>query len=315
VTDFNLVFGGVCYIVLGMLSNPLLITIVLFIVAIVAEAFRPANSTAFAQICPPELRARGFALNRLAINLGVTIGPALGGILAMVNYTLIFWVDGLTCLIASIFLWVFFNKSQLMAKHKPQKPDLKVKSPWRDSLFLLILLLLLLMGIIFIQLFNTWPLYMRQHYGLAENRIGLLLAINALLIVLFELPLIHKMEGKNYLKVMAIGALFLAVGFGILPFGSSYYFVVVTVIIWTIGEMLVFPLMAGFIANRATDDNRGKYMGLFSLTFSLAFVLGPAIGGWIYDYYGSIQLWLAAGILGILITMGFLIISKYQKST
>jgi MFS family permease len=109
---------------------------------------------------------------------------------------------------------------------------------------------------------------------------------------------------------MALGSLFLAAGFGILPLGDSYNFVALTVVIWTIGEMLVFPLVAGFIANRASDENRGKYMGLFGFTFSLSFVGGPLIGSWIYDYIDPSLLWYSVIFTGIVASIGFLLVER-----
>ena len=112
---------------------------------------------------------------------------------------------------------------------------------------------------------------------------------------------------------MAIGTVLFAAGFGILPLSTTYWFAVITVIIWTLGEMLVFPLVAGLIANRASDANRGQYMGLFSFTFSFAFVIGPLLGSWVYDNIGPHQLWIFSGVLGILITTGLLILEKFHS--
>ncbi|HEM49391.1 MAG TPA: MFS transporter, partial [Caldithrix sp.] len=134
-----------------------------------------------------------------------------------------------------------------------------------------------------------------------------------IMIVSMELPLIHTLERKSTLKIMAVGTVLFAAGFGILPLSTTYWFAVITVIIWTLGEMLIFPLVAGLIANRASDDNRGQYMGLFSFTFSLAFVFGPVLGSWIYDNIGPHQLWIGSGVLGILITIGLLILEKFQS--
>ncbi len=131
------------------------------------------------------------------------------------------------------------------------------------------------MGINFLQIFNTWPLYLEEHYHLPEDKIGLLLAVNAIMIVLLEMPLVHMIENFQPLKIMAAGAFLLFSGFALLPLDSAFSWAVLTVIIWSAGEILVFPLLAGFIANRADDSNRGKYMGMFSFSFGLAFTTAP----------------------------------------
>jgi MFS family permease len=310
---FSLILSAIGYIILSYTKNSLLITLILFMVAIVAEAFRPANSTALALVCTPEIRARGFALNRMAVNLGVTIGPAVGGFLALISYSLLFWFDALTCLIAALFLFIIFKNIDFTDSKKSKENSLKRKSPLKDYFYLMLLFLLFLTGIIFVQLLNTWPMYLRSFYNLIENQIGILFAINGIMIVIIELPLIHSIERKSTLKIMTIGTILFAGGFGILPLSTSYLFAAITVVIWTLGEMLIFPLVAGLIANRALDENRGQYMGLFSFSFSLAFVIGPALGSWIYDNIGPHQLWTISGVLGFLIMVGLLILEKYQS--
>jgi len=174
--------------------------------------------------------------------------------------------------------------------------------------------MLLLMGFLFVQFFSTWPLYLRVSYGLAENQIGILVAFNAILVSLVEMPLVHRLEKGNVLKNIAWGSLFLFAGFAILPLAESFSFALFTVLIWSIGEMLVFPMMAGFIANRANNANRGKYMGLLSFNFSLAFVIGPIIGSGIYTKFGGTALWTAAGFTGIFVWLILLISGRKFKS-
>lgn len=310
----SLALSGIGFIILAYLTTPLQIGAMLFLVALVGEALRPANSTAVARHCPPEQRARGFGLNRLAVNLGVTVGPALGGFLATIDYHYLFWVDGLTCIAAAILLAYFFHgeDDRVDAPH----PDVKkaTRSPWRDRPFLVLLLLLMSCGLVFNQLFNTWPVYLRETYQLLENRIGLLMAMNAFLVVLIEMPLLHRLEGAHPLRMITLGAIFLFGGFAILPLGTGIGYIAFTVVIWTIGEMLVFPIVASLIANRAADHNRGQYMGMFTFAFALAFVIGPLLGTWIYDHVGANMLWYSCGGLGLLATLGFLGLKPFYRT-
>jgi len=310
---WSLILSGVGYIVLGQLQTPSLIAITIFFLAAVAEAFRPANSTAVGTACPPRIRARGYALSRLAANLGFAIGPAVGGYLALINYGYLFWVDGITCFGAALLFWIFIRKFK--SKPVPELIDERTSDlpPWRDKIYLMILGLMLIFGIIFVQIFNTWPIYLKEIYQLNESNIGMLLALNAILIVLIEMPLVHKLENKNPLRMMSIGSLLLMAGFSLLPFGRAYLFVAFTVIIWTFGEMLVFPLVTGFISNRATDANRGKYMGMSTFTFALAFVIGPSLGTWIYEVFGGTFLWITVGIFGFICWAGFRYINMLNK--
>ena len=305
----SLTLSGITFIILAYMSGPLAIAITLFILATINEAFRPASVTAFSQVSHPKLRTRVFGLNRLAVNLGVAIGPAIGGFLATVDYHLLFWVDGLTCLSAALFLAITIPAKEINSPVIDYGSAPMVINPWRDKVYLLLLVILLYLFIVFVQIFNTWPLFLREYHGYPENKIGLLLALNAIMIVLFEMPLIHRIENKNPLVIMAIGSFVLLLGFGLTPLNPTYAFLMITVALWTVGEMLVFPIATSFIANRANDRNRGKYMGMYTFTFALAFVIGPTIGAQVYDTLGPVVLWIGAGSIGILVLYLFRMIN------
>lgn len=306
----SLITGGVMYIILGYIHNITALNIMLIIVAVNAESFRPAIMTALANSCKPENMARGFALIRLAINLGVSIGPAVGGFLALYDYIYIFWVEGLTCILAGIYLWFFYHEPSVQTRSKENVKRLNTRSPLKDYLYLQLLIILLVIGMVFNQVFNTWPVFLREQYHFTEDYIGLLLALNAIIIVLFEMPLIHKVEKWPLLKTVAIGFLLLCVGLGLVLINSSFIFVALTVVILTIGEMLSLPLMNSFIANRSAGIKRGQYMGMMTFAFSLSFVLGPLSGSYIYNHFGADILWLLVMAAGFIVLPGFLYIEK-----
>jgi len=306
----SLLFGGIFFIILAYVSEPLHLAFIIFMAALTNESFRPANATAFAEACPPEVRTRGFALNRLAINLGVSIGPAVGGFLAVYNYKLIFWADGLTCLFAAGLFMLILSREGLFGRMIKKSSSGSSFSAIKDVHYLIILLLTYITSLLFTQIFNTWPLYLREKYRLAEDETGILLALNALIVAMVEMPLVHRLERFQPLKLISLGSLFLFGGFAILPFSSSYAYAIFTVMVWTIGEMLIFPQLGGFIANRAQDHNRGSYMGLYSFSFSLSFIMGPAMGAFVYDAYGGEVLWYALGVTGILVWIGFSLVEK-----
>jgi predicted MFS family arabinose efflux permease len=313
VQKISLALSGVCYIWLGYLSSYFAFLIMMFVLAVVSETLHPANSTAMSQVCPSELRTKGFALNRLAINLGVTIGPALGGYLALINYKLLFWVDGITCLVAALVFIIFF-KTDRPPLVEPKKSISPATSPWKDFYFIKILIFCFLSAMVFVQLFTTYPLYFRSFYFFRENHIGLLLAINTVIIVIFEMVLINAIKNKSQLKIMAIGELLLCLGFALIPMGRGFLYAAFTVLIWTIGEMLTFPTLTAHVADISTDSIRGKYMGLFSISFALAMVVGPTLGSQVYDNLGPNVVWYACGIMGVLLFLGFLSLQSKSVS-
>jgi MFS family permease len=316
VQKFSLAITGLTFILLGQLRSYWLITAAMFFLGVCSEALQPANATAMSQVCPPELRTKGFALNRLAINLGVTIGPVVGGYLALVDYGLLFWIDGFTCLLAAGVFMLFFKTARPVQDfHAGSTVNRPIQSVWRDVYFLKILAFVFFLGVIFVQLFNTFPLFFRTVYGLKENRIGLLIAVNTVMIVLFEMLLMDALKKRPVGKVIALGALLLGGGFALMPLGRTFLFGCFTVAVWTMGEMLALPSLTALIANHSDDAVRGKYMGLFSFAFALSMVVGPLLGAKIYDSFGPSILWFGCGVAGIILWRGFSSLEKVKAKS
>ncbi|MCP4152145.1 MAG: MFS transporter [bacterium] len=312
VQKFSLVSAGIAYILLGQVTTFWTISLMMFLAGVTAETLHPANATAISQVCSEEQRTRGFALNRLATNLGIAVGPALGGYLALIDYKLLFWVDGLTYLFAAAIFMLFFKTSR-PTNITREKTAREVPPVWRDIYFLKILVFVFFIGIIFVQLFNTFPLYFRSVYGFRENSIGFLLVVNTAIIVLFEMLLLDALKKKSLRKTIAVGVLLLGLGFALMPLGRGFLFAAFTVVVWTFGEILSLPTITTMIANHSSDAVRGKYMGFFSFAFALSLIVGPALGAAVYDYFSPEVLWYSCGIMGILLYLGFYTLKPVNK--
>ena len=310
VQKLSLFLCGVFYISLGQLHSLWSIYIMIFILSMASGLMFPANATSMARLCPPEVTTKGFALNRLANNIGATIGPAVGGMLALRNYVLLFWVDGLTCLAAFVVFLILWKKPEehlrvVSGEHAPSG-----RSPWRDVPFLLLLPIIIVWGAIFFQLIATFPLYMREVYGLAENRIGQLIIINTLMIITLEMILIHWIGNRSLTRFIAVSFFLTGLGFAMMPLGHGFAFAALTVAVWTTGEMLSMPLLGALIAIRAGPGSQGRYMGLFSFSFSLSMIFGPMIGTAVYGQYGPDVLWFGCGVMGLLLSVTFTLLSR-----
>lgn len=258
-------------------------------------AFWPANAAAMSDICPEEVRSKGFVLNRMANNLGATIGPVVGGLLAVYDYRLLFWVDGGTCLISAAAMWWCFPRARVKEVQSPS--DSKPYPSWaKDTIFLGLLLASVAVGMIFSQVFSTLGLYLKLHQGMTEPWIGKLIAVNTCLIVILQMPLIHRLSRYPRTKVSAIGALILGLGFGLMPLGTGFLFLAFTVALWTVGEMLVMPSLTTLISLRAPPGSTGHYMGLHSLGFSIGITLGPLWGMTLLQHHQGAALWAAVAI-------------------
>ncbi|MDZ7347152.1 MAG: MFS transporter [candidate division KSB1 bacterium] len=249
---FSLFSAAGLFILLSMIRNFYGIAVTAFFLAAAADAFRPANNAAAAKAAPPEMRARAFALNRPAINLGFAIGPTIGGILARIDYHYLFYIDGLTCALAGLYL--AFMTPSYPPKTLKKSQLLTMQS---DGILFGMLALLFFIGLVFFQLFSTWPLYLRNQIGLVENQIGVLMGLNGLVIAVCELPLVLYLEGLRPLPIIAYGSLMICLGFALTPVFHSIIWLGFAVLLWTFGEMLTMSLSAAFIANRAPDERRG----------------------------------------------------------
>ncbi len=270
-----------------------------FSLTLIADMFRPAVWVALDDYSEVENRTRSVTLIRLAINLGFSLGPALGGLLiTYISYSSLFWVDGITCLIASFIIIRFLHQKSQIKKESKETKKLKL-SPYKDGRYLIFWFAMFLIGFTFMQYFSTIPLYYSQRLGMEEDKIGLMLAMNGLLIFLLEMPIVHFLEkGKlDSLKIVIGGSFLLVLSFLVLNIAPLILLAVVGIFLMTFGEMLGFPFSNSYALDRSKLGNQGAYMALYSMSFSMAHILGPNIGMQFSAQYGFESTWyLMAGI-------------------
>ncbi len=298
---------GLAFLVLGHLHGRLAISAMVVALSLVGEVFRPANLSALAAASGPAERARSFALLRLAVNAGMSVGPTVGGLLAAIDYSWLFVVDGVTSILAAGLLFVAFPGRLDAAPAAPSAARIRAGSPFRDRPVLAILALMFVLNIVTFQIVGTFPLSLRDLYGFSKAWIGVTLAANTVIIILFEMVLIHSLERRDPLKVAGFGAFLLCGGLALLPFGTGlgFGYVLVSTAIWTMGEMLTFPLLTTAVADRAPEATRGAYMGLLNFSIAASFVVAPLVGTWVYQNLGPRTLWLSGGVVGLAAWAGF----------
>ena len=308
----SLLFGGLMLIGLQFVTSFWGLCATVFVFTTLGDAFRPANSAAIAHYSTPETRTRAYSLNRLAINLGWAVGGGLGGLLASIDYRLLFWVDGLTCLGAAFFLFYALPRpSRVVASHD-ETEKMAVKSPYRDGLFLVFTGCVLLFTMAFVPFFSFIPLYFKQELGLNEAKIGLLSATNGLLIVAVEMVLVYSLERRFRRKmgISAVGVLITGLSFLALTLTHWPGVALVTILLMTVGEMLAMPFMQTFAANRADDSNRGQYMGLYAMAWALAQVSSPIICSQVVQRAGFTPLWYLLTSMTVVSAAGLFWVNK-----
>jgi predicted MFS family arabinose efflux permease len=310
----SLLFTGFVFFAIQFISDFYMMCLGIFSLTIVADTFRPAVWVALDDYSKKENRTRSVTLIRLAINLGFSMGPAVGGLLiTYVSYRSLFWVDGMTCLMAGLII-VMFLIQKSPVKSEESKAKKNNSSPYRDFRYLIFWFAMFLIGFTFMQYFSTIPLYYSEKLGLDEDKIGLMLALNGLLIFLLEMPIVHSLDqGKlEPLKIVIGGSFLLVLSFLILNAGGWAGLAVTGIILMTFGEMLGFPFSNSYALDRSRLGNQGAYMALYSMSFSVAHILGPNLGMQFSAKFGFEATWYLMGGIGALACIILLWLQKLE---
>ncbi len=307
---FALVSGGIMFIIVGYLTTYVSLCIGVLILSIVNESFRPANAAAVAAYSLPENRTRSYSLNRLAINLGWAFGGSIGGFLAARNYHVLFWVDGLTNISAAILLVFVLNKPAKI-KATPSKTNetsaLTVSSAYKDKEYLGFIGLTILFAFCFFQMFTLLPVFYKTQLHISEVEIGILMAINGLLIALIEMVLVYNLERRNRpLKFISYGVWLVAISYVLFNLLTGRFMLaLLSIFIITAGEMLSMPFMNTYWISRSNDKNRGQYAALYSMSWATSQIAAPSIGGWIANTYSFNLLFWVLFVTGALAGIGY----------
>ena len=304
-----LLTSGLAFIILQFVHGFLPFCIAIFFLLVLSDAFRPAMFVAIRSYARPENRTRAVTLIRLAINLGFSLGPAIGGvIIAWWGYTGLFWIDGFTCLLAMAIMWLGLPRRQALKDGETARST-ATGSPWKDRPYLFFLLVVTLISIPFLQYFSTVPLFYNEVHGLSEEYIGLLLASNGLLIFLLEMPLVKYCEEKRFTlqTILRTSVVLFVLSFLVLNLFPVVAFLWVGMVFMTVGEMLNFPFMNRFAYERADRGQPGSYMGLYTIAWSVAHIIGHTLGLNMVKQFGFTMTWYSFAAM-LLFCIGMLLV-------
>jgi predicted MFS family arabinose efflux permease len=300
----SLFLSGVMLLVYPLARTPWTVGAATVVLAMLTEAFRPAAMAFIGEIVAPANRKSAFAVYRLAINLGMAIGPAIGGVLATLSFRYLFLADGATSIAAGLVLAAAAMPGK--RRHAPAggpttTTRLRLSTAAHlDARFLFFLAAVLPVTIIFFQHISSMPLYIVRDLRFSPASFGLLFSLNCLLIVVFEIPLNAATAHWPHRRTLALGAVLSGAGFGAMAFARDFWSLAATVVVWTLGEMLFFPASAAYATDTAPDARRGEYSGLYTMIFSVAFAVGPWAGTVVIERFGARTLWGATFLLGLI---------------
>jgi MFS family permease len=316
----SLFLSGVLLFLFPLAHSFATILAITFLFAILNESVRPPSLSMISDLVGPAQRKAAFALSRLAVNLGMSVGPAIGGILAVYSFRWLFFVDGATSILAGIVIAMApWDTALLKPSHDPDWSDptelgreieadsvvpLAAAHPaadlraFRNRRMLYFLAAMIPVQIVFFQLTSTLPLFLVRNLHLPESLYGTVFTLNTLLIVAIEVPLNTAMARWSHRSSLMLGAALYAIGFGAFAFVTRPEQIFAAVIVWTFGEMILLPGSSAYAAEIAPAGRRGEYMGLYTMSFSIAFSLGPFLGAEILQRWGPHGLWGTAFVSG-----------------
>jgi len=318
VMKLSLVGTSAVMFIYGFITDYCLILVFTFVLSVINEAFRPANLSLITEIVTPTQRRLAFALNRLGINIGMSIGPVAGGFLILLDYHFLFYVNAFASLAAGLYLiatpWTSLSEPEPSVEESSSQIHLN-PSVLKDAKFLFFLIAVVPANLVFFQHIGGLPLYIVDELKYSTAAFGLLSAINTVIIIFVEVPLNDMMSKMSYSRSMFIGALLAAIGFGAMAVARDITPLIITIIIWTFGEMIFFPVTAAYASEIAPAKKRGEYMGYFQMTFSFAFSAGPWLGTVVYEKFGSVILWSAALVMGLITAILMLFVKEKTNET
>jgi predicted MFS family arabinose efflux permease len=310
---FSLFTSGLLFFVIQFVTSFWGLCLSMFLIMSVADMFRPAMFVSIGSYAKPENRARAFTLVRLAVNLGFAAGPALGGLIIMnMGYHGLFWADGITCIIAITIFAILVKEKKAVIEEKEIELETKPKSVFDDKIFWIFLFVCFATAMIFFQIFSTLPLYHHEKYGLTEFQTGLLMTLNGLLIFILEMPIVSYFERKKTSKIKLIlyGSLMMAMSFYVLLMANWAGILVISILFITLGEMFIFPFSNSFALSRAPKGQEGKYMALFTMSFSLTHIGNSKIGMELISRFGYNFNWIFMGSVGMIAVLGCIYLMK-----
>lgn len=321
---FSLFASSILFIVIEQLKTFELLCFGVLLLTSFADMFRPAMLLSLNSYTKKENRTRALSLVRSAINLGFLFGPAIGGLLIMnIGYKYLFYADAATCLLAVLIFLTFIREIKLPFKIKESIIGLKKKSKFEvfyDKAFVVHLLVSMLSGILFFQIFTTLPLYHKEFFHLPELYTGLLLALNGIIMLFFELPIVTFFETQkvNKLKIISLGIALMVLGYVLLVFIKIDYVLILMIVFVTFGAMFTFPFANSFASTRSRIGLEAKYMTVFTMSYSFAHIFSAKMGMEIISKFGYNANWIAMALLGVVaLFFNFLLslMSKREKTS
>lgn len=276
--------------------------------------YRVGADAMIADLIPGERRPGAYALLRMISNLGVAIGPAVGGFLTVISYNLAFFSAASASLVFALLI-LFFARETLPPSTGPASGrETKGYGPvLADRPFLIFCGVFVLANMAYSLMMVLLPVYAKESFGVPESQYGFVLATNAAMVVLFQYGVTRQTVRYSTLRVLAVGSFFYAVGVGSVALGSAFPAFLASMVLLTVGELIMAPTSTTLAAALAPPAMRGRYMGVLTLTWGISFGVGPVLGGVLSDAIAPAAIWYGGLAMGLAAALGFLLLSRSPR--
>ncbi|MDQ0638563.1 MFS family permease [Pedobacter sp. W3I1] len=313
------IIGGLLFMLFSTITHFSTLCILAVVISFFSEAFRPANFTAVAHYAAEGTITRSYSLNRLAVNIGWSVGISLAGIIASINYKLLFIVEGGVSIVVGLLILSFLPQvKDFIKKAKENASSMVIMKPWKDIFYVKFILLTTVFITCAFLMFRVVPVFFKEQWHIDEFAIGIIIGINGVVIALFEMIMINKIEAKRSpMFFIIIGAVLFSVAYIMLSAPVSFHIVAaaLTIVVFTCGEMFSLPFINTIVISRSNEHNRGLYAAGYTLSWSCAQVVGPLFGFFIAKNLGYNWLWLGLAGMLLLCAWGFNTLNKKQAKT
>jgi MFS family permease len=316
---FSLCLNGLAYFLLSQAHTYQAFAVLMGLSGAVNPLYRVGSDAMLADLIPKSQRVDAYALIRLSNNIGVALGPAIGGFIATHSYTVAFFCAMVGMITYSILL-SFLAKETLPKK---KESDSEKPAPERfggylsilkDAPFMSFVIAFTLVTSCAVLVWVLLGVYAKQNFGIPENQYGWIATTNAIMVVLFQIPITGISKRYPNLKVIIVGASFYTLAVTSIVFGQGFWWFWGSVVVMTIGEMLLMPTSSTHVANLAPSDKRGRYMSIYGLTWGAAAGVAPLLGGFLNDTFGPHTIWIGGGVAGLLGTLGFIFLFLKERT-
>jgi MFS family permease len=313
---FSLLSSSLSTVLMGLVDTLSAFYVLALVSGIFTDTGGPAYEAMTADLLPESKRAQGFGIIRVALNLAVAIGPLIGGLLATRSYLLLFVIDAIVSAVVALLVFLYLPETKPRAKVGAPRESLAATfrgyfQVLRDKTFMLFFGACILSTLVYMNMNTTLGVYLRDEAGVAEAGYGLLISLNALMVVFLQFPITRRIEDRPPMIMMAVGTALYAIGFALYGFVSTYFYFAVAMAIITVGEMIVIPVARALTANLAPEDMRGRYMAVFGFSWGIPFAVGPYLAGLIMDSAADPSwLWYITGMVGAVAVAGFLYLQR-----